>query len=249
MTVGMPRASRPAEVPADAAGPTGLLPGGRSAPSKPPTLRLDRRTSAREGLQRIIHAGIGHLLANVPAAADRDAEGVHQVRGAIRRLRAALVLFRPHLSSQRIAPWEAELKRLGRLFGDARDWDVFCLETLAEAALQDQAPARRRLLREAGETRRRRAHDRIAGELGASALPSVLLGLSVWAQDGEGALRSEARLAAVAPGLLDRLHAKTMRQGGGLARRRSWSCTSCARRSRSCAIASMPWPGCTAGRR
>ena len=95
--------------------------------SKAPDLDLDRGIGVPEAFREIVAAGLGHLLANQPAAAAGDPEGVHQMRVAIRRLRTALVLFETHLEPHATARFEAELKRLGRVLGEARDWDVFCL--------------------------------------------------------------------------------------------------------------------------
>ena len=105
---------------------------GQQAPlaQKAPDLDLDRDISVPQAFREIVAAGLGHLLANQPAAGAGDPEGVHQMRVAIRRLRSALVLFETHLEPHVTARFEAELKRFGRVLGEARDWDVFCLETL-----------------------------------------------------------------------------------------------------------------------
>ena len=49
---------------------------------------------------------------------------------AIRRLRAALTLFRPLLEPHAEKRFSEALRSLGRIFGEARDRDVFCGETL-----------------------------------------------------------------------------------------------------------------------
>ena len=82
--------------------------------------------TAAEGFRRIIDGVLAHLMANQPAAVAGDIEGVHQMRVAIRRLRAALVLFRPRLEPHAEARLTEALRSLGRIFGEARDWDVFC---------------------------------------------------------------------------------------------------------------------------
>ena len=59
-----------------------------------------------------------------------DIEELHDMRVAVRRLRAAVQLFRPYLPQQDAAYLRKELRRLGRALGPVRDYDVM-LENLA----------------------------------------------------------------------------------------------------------------------
>jgi triphosphatase len=98
--------------------------------SKAPPIRVDRHASAAEAFNRIVSATLMHLLANVDAAKRADVEGVHQIRVALRRLRAALAMFKQHLNPVMLGLFNDELRRLGNLFGRARDWDVFVLDQM-----------------------------------------------------------------------------------------------------------------------
>jgi CHAD domain-containing protein len=53
-----------------------------------------------------------------------DIEGVHAMRVATRRLRAALEIFRPSLDGKRAARTLAEVKALAAALGERRDRDV-----------------------------------------------------------------------------------------------------------------------------
>jgi CHAD domain-containing protein len=53
-----------------------------------------------------------------------DIEGVHQMRVASRRLRAAFALFAECLPAKRAATWEAAIRRITKSLGAARDTDV-----------------------------------------------------------------------------------------------------------------------------
>jgi CHAD domain-containing protein len=200
---------------------TGRAPAARKAPD----LDLDRNVGAPEAFREIVAARLGHLLANQPAAAASDPEGVHQMRVAIRRLRTALVLFGPRLEPHVAARFETELKRLGQVLGDARDWDVFCLDTLPKA--MDGAPGAGwgHLLREAAEAERRAAHRRVEEELGRPALTGFVLGMAAWVEDGSarpvllGDKRISRRLVKLAPALLDRVAGKAARRGKRIGRR------------------------------
>ncbi len=54
----------------------------------------------------------------------RDIEELHDMRVAVRRLRAAVQLFRPYLPKEQATYLRKDLRRLGRALGPARDYDV-----------------------------------------------------------------------------------------------------------------------------
>ena len=186
--------------------------------------------------REIVAEGLGHLLANQPAAAAGDPEGVHQMRVAIRRLRTALVLFGTHLEPHTTARFEAELKRLGQVLGEARDWDVFCLDTIPKALDDAPVPSWGHLLREAAEEKRQAAHRRVEEEIGSPALTGFVLGMAAWVEDGIarpallGDKRMRRPLAKLAPELLDRLAGKVAKRGKQSGGGRTRSCTRCASR-------------------
>jgi triphosphatase len=106
---------------------------GQPTVKKPSSIELDGGASVRDALRTIVGEILSHLLSNKSAALAGDAEGIHQVRVAIRRLRSALRLFGPRLEYHAAAAFQSKLQRVGRIIGAARDWDVFCLEALPKA--------------------------------------------------------------------------------------------------------------------
>jgi CHAD domain-containing protein len=79
-------------------------------------------------------------------AGPAGSEYVHQMRIALRRMRTAYRIFDKALREASIEPDERELKWIGGLLGDLRDWDVLLegtFPTLAEAAAssEDDVPA------------------------------------------------------------------------------------------------------------
>jgi triphosphatase len=60
----------------------------------------------------------------------RDEESLHQMRVALRRLRAAISLFSAVVSDDRIDTIKTELRWLAREFGPARDLDTLLIEVL-----------------------------------------------------------------------------------------------------------------------
>ncbi|HYZ63638.1 MAG TPA: CHAD domain-containing protein, partial [Acetobacteraceae bacterium] len=186
---------------------------------------LDGADPAKEVARRIIDAEVAHLLANQPGAAAGDMEGVHQMRVGIRRLRTLLVLFGKQFELHATARFEAELKRLGQLFGAARDWDVFCTEVLDAAGQDKRVKGWTELLRPPAETERRAAHQAVADELGRPALTALLLGMVAWVEPDEsgqavlGRRKLERPIAKLAPSLLDRMERRVNKRGGNLRRR------------------------------
>ena len=186
---------------------------------------LDRDGPASEAVRRIIGAAIGQLLANQPAAAAGDVEGVHQMRVGIRRLRTALALFGKHLEPYASRHFEAELKRLGQVFGNARDWDVFCTQILPDAEKDEIAKGWMELLRTPAEASRQVAHRELEEEFTRPAITALVLGMAAWLEPddagspvaGDDALNRPIRKPAHA--LLDRMARRVAR--GGHPRRRS----------------------------
>jgi len=95
--------------------------------SVPVDLRDDMRVE--EGFSVIVQACLAQFQANLPGVlASDDIDYVHQARVALRRLRAALHVFR------RVCKLPDELldgvRALSAALGPVRDWDVLCGETL-----------------------------------------------------------------------------------------------------------------------
>jgi inorganic triphosphatase YgiF len=160
----------------------------------------------------IMDGVLAHFMANGPAAASGDIEGVHQMRTAIRRARAALLLFQSHIEPHAAAEFTSALRSLGRIFGEARDWDVFCTDMLDAAEQHGIAPSLLDLLRQPAEAERVAAHARVTAELDAPLLTATVLGLAQWE------LASDTPLVDLAPDLLARLDHKVRHRGHHIAR-------------------------------
>ena len=107
------------------------LTGEPPAPRRATPCELDPAATLDDALARVLDACLAQVLANLaPAQLGRDAEGVHQMRVGVRRLRSALRFFRPVLPRAQRLLLERELRWLGRELGLVRDLDVFALEIL-----------------------------------------------------------------------------------------------------------------------
>ena len=91
---------------------------------------LNARISTGRAFTLIGRACLRHLVANVPAMISRDADALHQIRVALRRLRAAISLFSKVVSDNRVNMIKTELRWLARECGPARDFDTLLIEVL-----------------------------------------------------------------------------------------------------------------------
>lgn len=129
-----------------------LAQGQAAAPVKSTLVALNRNMSVEEGFAAICQACLAQFQANLPGVLSplpnplprggegmnvmpktiNDIEYVHQARVALRRLRAALRLYR------RVCVLPDELmdglRTLTAALGPARDWDVLCSEILMAIA-------------------------------------------------------------------------------------------------------------------
>ena len=184
---------------------------------KPRALVIAKRASAAEGLQQIIAATLEHLRGNTPAALSGDAEALRQSRAALRRLREALRLFAPLLALKK-ARFDAPLRGFARTLGAARDWDVFCLDTLP-AAMADLPGVDFTVLRALAEGERRAAHGVVDDLLRGPELAALAGDLTGWAAAGarrpraNGPRRLGKRLSRRVPGMLEALAGEAARLG------------------------------------
>jgi triphosphatase len=89
-------------------------------------IELQPTVSAEAAFVCVVSATLDHFEANLPYfRADQSPEGVHQMRVALRRLRAALGLFRPIVAGSAIDAARDVAKEIGAALGAARNWDVF----------------------------------------------------------------------------------------------------------------------------
>ena len=92
--------------------------------------------------------GNAHMLRET-----RNAEALHQLRVGLRRLHAALAVFKPILPGKELSKMAAEIKWMGGELDTARDLDVFIVHTSSSILIQVYRHAR------SAELELRAAHD------------------------------------------------------------------------------------------
>lgn len=164
------------------------------------------------------------LLHNEAAVLSAEPEGVHQMRVAIRRMRAAISSLERMLPAEERRPMADELGWLSGALAPARNLDIFAagLLSMARAALPDEpgwddlAATLDRL--------RRAAYDHVREAILSERYTGAMLRLLRWfaacGQD-EATTCPSSLIGKVAPQVLDRRRRKMWRRSKGFARQTS----------------------------
>jgi triphosphatase len=157
---------------------TGAAPRAVTAAPVPLTAGMN----AGEAFRAVAREGLRHLVANRPALSHGDAESLHQMRVALRRLRAALSIFSDIVADGRIGHIKRELKWITGELAPARDLDVF---------LSEMPTPPRRFAKAGGDgvyrdlvARRARAHARAEKAVSSPRFRTLLLDLARWIEAG-----------------------------------------------------------------
>jgi inorganic triphosphatase YgiF len=111
-----------------------LVAGSWGQPVKMAAPQLDPDMEARDGFAAIARNCLRQVMLNAPAFEGSEVvEAIHQTRVAVRRLRAAMSLFRPLLADERGPRIARDLKWISDLLGHARDIDVLLTERIQPA--------------------------------------------------------------------------------------------------------------------
>jgi triphosphatase len=185
--------------------------------SKP---HLGKNMTSQQAFQQICHVCLHDFQLNESGLEKLDeVEAVHQGRIAIRRLRAAMTLFRPMVSDVEYGALRTELKWLAGLLGAARDLDVLAA-SLPLLALQSQGTTQASELAAHLELKRRDAHHALREALDSERGRILLFDLAVWIDDGkwrtQGSATEDEPMTEFVSARLKRHRAKLVEQGADL---------------------------------
>ena len=129
------------------------------AATKAEQIELAKNASVDDAVAVVFAACLRHWTTNEAAAlSGLDPEGVHEMRVALRRMRAALSDFREIIPAAQVAWLKRETKWLITSLGTARDWDVFLSELLAPVEAARPGDAGLAKLRMAAEAEREKGY-------------------------------------------------------------------------------------------
>ncbi len=162
-----------------------LLTSERPAAIKAAPVALVPDTDVQCAFQIITRACLHQLLANRPVMLDSDPEGLHQMRVALRRLRAAISLFSDILTDPQTSALKVELKWIANELGPAREIEVFLkrvVEPVAEARPNGSGVAV--LLRELRQ-KRENAFARARAAVESPRFRGLVLEIAAWIESGD----------------------------------------------------------------
>jgi triphosphatase len=184
-------------------------------------LDLHGSLSGETVLRRIGRACLDHLLRNEDAALAGDGEGIHQMRVAVRRLRAMLSAFAPLLPREQRRWASGELRWFGDALGEARNLDVFTATLLPHGRAALPVASEFERLARAAERRRDVARREVVKAIRSNRYTETLLELlrwfdgQSWREGADPALQQPVDTLASA--LLDRCRDKAVRRAKGFA--------------------------------
>jgi triphosphatase len=162
-----------------------LMQGNPIAAVKPQKINLEPGVFMAEAFRTIAFSCLRDLAANEMAVSEGDPEGVHQMRVALRRLRAAISLFSELLDDPQTERIKVELKWLAGELAPARDLDVFVTGNIKP--LEQTLPARFGLqdLRHDLEAQRSAAFERARKAVESPRYRVLVLDVLSWLYAGE----------------------------------------------------------------
>lgn len=180
---------------------------------------------AAAAFQAIARECLRQVVANEAVLrATRQADAVHQMRVGLRRLRAALTLFKPMLQDAEFEGVRASLRSMAGALGAARDLDVFIAGVLEPAlAREPDDPGLRGLLADY-RAQRDRVYDEAVATVDSAGFRRGLLGALAWVESGpwlaEDGLREarETPIEAHAARVLEKRWKRVRREARGLLR-------------------------------
>jgi CHAD domain-containing protein len=170
---------------------------------------------------RILRSCVDHWTGNELAAVEaRLPEGVHQMRVALRRLRAAISVFKGLMPVAREIWVKEQVRWLARVLGQAREWDVFLADTLAPVEAQLAREPSFDGLRDHAAKKRGDGYRALAASVSSDRYTDLLIELYSWIALLEAAppmADADHDIVSFAAEKGGRLTAKVLRQGRDLA--------------------------------
>ncbi len=163
-----------------------LLSGYIEHPVKGVTPTLRRADTLADALRALIWACLQHFQANLPGAMSTDdAEYLHQMRVALRRLRVVLRMAERACADRELAVLRKDISDLAAALGPVREWDVFIAETLQPMCQRMTGHDGLQVLLAVSERKRASCYAGLRSEVQARELQRMLLRFAIWMTDAD----------------------------------------------------------------
>lgn len=158
-----------------------LLSGYAEGPVKGYVPQLDKAGTLAEVLQSLIWSCLHHMQGNLRGAMHGDdAEYLHQMRVALRRLRVVLRLTAKVRPDAELAALSSEVAALCVALGRIREWDVFIADTARPMCERMPGHGGLQALLAASEEQRAACYEALRSEAQARELQRLLLRFAIW---------------------------------------------------------------------
>lgn len=186
---------------------------------------LSSDDTAGQAFQAVAGAVLAHLAAGAESLrATPGPEGVHQVRVAVRRLRAHMAIFRPVIEGAEMVDIRTRLKWLAGELDEARNLDVFIADVWRPAAAAHHDLAGLAAFGQDLLSAQTRAYERVATAIDSPSFRRLILDATAWVQLGDwtgpagDASRRDAPARDVVADRLSRRRRRILKAGRHLAR-------------------------------
>jgi triphosphatase len=201
-----------------------LLRGGILKVEKAVEIDIPPKLPAGDAFRAIARSCLRQIIANEPAMCAGRAEGLHQLRIGLRRLRAAIAVFADVVGGEDQERIKTELKWITQQLGPARDLDVFAAEVLEPLKAAHPSDAELASTHRSFEAKRKDAYVHAASSVRSDRFRGAMLDLVEWVETGEwGSEDGEHRKALLtrpvaehAKAELSKLRKRIKRKGAGL---------------------------------
>jgi triphosphatase len=161
-----------------------LMSGYTGHPVKSVVPALARTDTLPDVLKTLIWSCLQHFQSNLSGAmGSDDAEYLHQMRVALRRLRVVLRMVEKVLPDEQLAILSKDISALGVALGRVREWDVFIAQTVEPMCKRMAGHAGLQALRAVCVRQRATCYAALRSETQARELQHLLLRLAIWMND------------------------------------------------------------------
>lgn len=154
------------------------------APVRSTEIALDANSTAGAAFRTIGFSCLDHALANERAVRRGDPEGVHQMRVGLRRLRAAISVFKTMLQGPETEAVKRELKWLTEQLGAARDLDVLITERVHPLRDAEPIGAEAEILEHDLDVQRQAGLDQAKAAMDSDRYRAIGLDVALWLAHG-----------------------------------------------------------------
>ena len=162
-----------------------LLASHEDAPVKASVPKLDKDATLAQALQAMAWSCLAHLQGNLRGAMHgEDAEYLHQLRVALRRLRVVLRMAARACPDAELAALNEEVAALGSGLGRLREWDVFIADAVQPLRARMPGHAGVQALSDACEAQRAGSYAALRSEDEVRELQRLLLRFAIWMNGG-----------------------------------------------------------------